>query len=159
MKFRSMPRFLPHFQQHSKKEISGVLNYWDSSREILSWPAFVSIIYIQPQKCLALCHLDCLNSPCSYLQQLKCCTSVFITPVVFEVAKQQLWLIRHLNETAHFHSRGVALHMGKCCSQSQTWLCTWGNAAPKAKPSKQNLSLQLSKVMLSAGILQVKLCR
>lgn len=57
---------------------------------------------------------------CSYLQQLKCCTSVFIIPVLFEVAKQQLWFIRHLNETPHFHSRGVALHMGSCCSQSQT---------------------------------------
>lgn len=54
----------------------------------------------------------------SYLQQLKCCTSVVIIQVLFEVAKQQLWLIRHLNETPHFHSRGVALCMGLSCSQS-----------------------------------------
>lgn len=49
MKFRFRPanaQVLPHFPQCSRKEISGVLNYWDSSREILSWPAFVSIIYI-----------------------------------------------------------------------------------------------------------------
>lgn len=43
-----MPKLelLPHFHQCNRNQAIDVLSYWHRNREILSWPAFVSVTYI-----------------------------------------------------------------------------------------------------------------